>query len=415
MSLGIDGSLGTTSLGLGDVAPRIDYGFTLFEFAPDWSNPITETLEWMTSVIEAHDGTEQASALRFRPRRMLSFDVMSKGLDAQKFDALVYGSNNVEFAVPLWFQESRLSEPTDGSPQVIFDVNGLGFGPGSSIVLWESPLKYEFSRIVTIDAGIITLAENTFYEWPAGSKVYPIGLGRLSIPQSIGYFTSRVSKSTVTFEMTPQNNTVLNLPSEDATELYQGLEVFDQANNWQNQVSVEVQNNYMPIDSGVGLFDRYYPNKHSRIVTPHRWWLKTRQKQSDFRAFLQRRKGQLTAFWYVRQMDDISLLESATSGDSQLIVAGTHHAFYGAMNRGRDNIAIKLSSGENLYLQLSAISVVSGNTVLELTAPLTQDIALNDVVKFSFMSKCKLAADRVTIPWITENFCNPETFFRQVI
>lgn len=415
MSLGIDGSLGTTSLGLGDVASRIDYGFTLFEFVPDWSNPIAETLEWLTSVIESHDGTEQTSALRFRPRRMLSFDVVLKGQSAQKFDALVYGGNDIEFAIPLWFQESHLLESTDGSPQVTFNLEGLGYGPGSNIIFWESPLKYEFSRIVTIDAGIVTLAENTFYDWPAGSKIYPIGLGRLSIPQSIGYLTSRVSRSTVTFEMTPQSNTVLNLPSEDAMETYQGLEVFDQVNNWQSQLAVEVQNNYMSIDSGLGLFDRYYPNKHSRVVTPHRWWLKTRQAQSDFRAFLQRRKGQLTPFWYVRQVDDISLLESAFTGDSQLVITGTHHAFYGAVGKGRDNIAVKLKTGNNLYLQLSAISVVSGNTVLELTSPLATDILVSDVVKFSFMSKCKMAADRVTIPWVTENFCNPETFFRQVI
>jgi hypothetical protein len=327
----------------------------------------------------------------------------------------MYGASDRDYAMPIWTDIAKLEQPTNGGNKLYFDTSNTGYGVGTTIVLWQSKDKYEFNRILKITGNEVEVVDTTLLNWSKGSIVMPVVMGKVDIPQKVSYFTDSILEANLTFSFNAHANVELNLPDVNATLTHQGLEVFDQSTNWIDGVEVEITNEYMPLDAGVGVTDRYYNLKHSRVITPHKFWLDTKAKQRAFRAFLQRLKGQLNAFWYVRQITDGTLINSPTIGSDTLILKGAHYGFFVGFNKGRDCLAVSLWNGTKLYLTVSSVEVISGDTVISLSAPLAQAFTPADVKKLGWMVKSKLAADRVTIPWESHAFCNPEVFFRQVI
>ena len=51
----------------------------LWQVEPDWTNGITETLEWKTDILQSYSGAEQRIARRLSPRRTFEFTILING------------------------------------------------------------------------------------------------------------------------------------------------------------------------------------------------------------------------------------------------------------------------------------------------------------------------------------------------
>ena len=415
MSLGIDGSLGTTSLGLGDVGSRTEYGFLLFDYEPNSKDDyILEILNWRTDVIEAHKGNEQRRGLRAIPRRTFTYTHNAIGQRANTLEALIYGSSNQVFALPVWTDAATLTQAANTTTDIYTDFSNRGFFAGGYVVIYESPTKFEFARVASFDNGFFSITEETFYNWPAGAKVYPIVFAHVDTPSTVTWFTSNALSADLSLSLSPTDAS-FNLPVANPATTYLDIEVLELRPNWLGDMSNVITTDHMEIDAGVGLFDKYFGKSHSRFVRGFKWFLNGRQNIGEFRKFLQRRKGQLNPFWLARTYDDLTFVDNVQSTDFELTFDGTAHAFYVGMNKGRNHISIYLRNGTKVYAQIETANILSGNMVLVLTAPIGVSFSIDDVVQVSFLTLSRLAADQVTIPWWTNEFADPETYFKSLI
>lgn len=66
----------------------------VWTISPDWSDGITETLEWLTGLLASPIGAEQRFGLRLTPRR--SFEMTFKPVDWRSFARAYNGPGQVD-------------------------------------------------------------------------------------------------------------------------------------------------------------------------------------------------------------------------------------------------------------------------------------------------------------------------------
>ena len=146
----------------------------MLPFSPNWESPVTERLEWLTDLIEAYDGTEEATPLRTQPRRSFEYEVLVQAEEAANLDALLWRYQAEKYVVPIWtdpqFLEAALPAGTGTItvPTVDYDFSAPGWA-----VLWTSTTEYELVEVSGTDASSLTLNGTVQNDWPAGTRIYP--------------------------------------------------------------------------------------------------------------------------------------------------------------------------------------------------------------------------------------------------
>lgn len=403
MSLGLY-SLGYPSLGLMYGAPRTNYGFLLFDYAPNTRGFMREVFTWKTDILEAQDGTEQRRAMRSLPRRRFEYALTLTGQDAADFESLAYGSPQFKYATPVWTDGAHLTTAAAiDSDFLMLDPANLGFVASGYILIYQDKTKYEFAKLANVLSDRLILTETTFYAWPQGALVYPIVFTQLDMPFNSAWFDQHTFDTEIALDVIALDS-YNNLPVASAPVTYNGLEVLEARTNWVQTPTVDVVTDYRSIDSGVGIFNRVSFKRQPNVTRNFKWHLDGRAAIQAFRAFINRRMGRLKPFYLARGLDDFVLAAPIADDAVDIVVKGQHYPFYVGANKGREHIAITLLDGTKIYKEVTAASVSSGNTVLTINAAIGFDVAPEDVLQIAWLVKSRLAADQVTIEWWKPDF-----------
>lgn len=408
MSLGLY-SLAYPSLGLMYGAPRTNYGFLLFNYPPNTRAFMREVFTWKTDILEAQDGTEQRRAMRSLPRRSFEYGLTLTGQDALNFESLAYGSPQFSYATPVWTDSANLTAAAAiDSDTLMLNPANLGFWSSGYVLIYQDESKYEFARLANVLSDRLILTETTFYEWPAGSLVYPIVFMRLGMPINTTWFDHKTLQTDIVLEQIALDS-FSNLPTTAAPVTYNGLEVLEARPNWVGEQSYDAMTDYRAIDSGVGVFARVSFKRQPMVTRNFKWHLDGRDAIQAFRAFIARRMGRLKPFYLARTLDDFVLAAPIADDAVDIVMKGQHYPFYVGANKGRAHIAITLLDGTKIYKQVTGASVSSGNTILTINAAIGFDVAPEDVLQIAWLIKSRLVADQVTIEWWKPDFAEADT------
>lgn len=385
-----------------------------FPFPPNWSSPFTEFLEWKTDVIRSRDGTEQRRGLRETPRRGFDYSIMLKDQDPTRLEALLWGQYESDFYLPVWSDGRRTTAvSTSGTTSIEVSTVDRSFSPGHFAILYKNSTTFEVVQIDSMDVDEITTVDPLVDTWPQGTRVYPVVLGRLPQQTPTQRYTSTVLVAKMTFSTSPEE-TYDFLPDEAAPATYDGLEVLTVPPNWKAPINNDFTRRLLVADSGVGPVKHFDTGETVRILRPFEWFLKSHAQVYDFRAFIRRRHGQLHAFWTPSWHGDFRVSGTSAAVDAELTVAGTEFATHVGLDTSRDRIRVVLNDGTIFYRQITDVDIVSNDTVLTLNDDFGVEVSPSNVRAVNLMLKCRLAGDRVEIPWLTDGVTTPQLTFMTV-
>ncbi len=386
----------------------------LFPFRPNWQNRVSETLEWKTDVLRAFDGDEQRRSLRVLPRRGLEYDFMVRGENARLFENLMWSWQHRLFAVPLWMYKANLTSPASiGDSTLYLDTTDRGFAVDGLVCIYRSTTQFEVAAADTVSSNQITLKYPLSNGWVAGDRVYPVLVGKP--PSSIP--TQRHTDDLLTGKASFISSADINdpfLPDTAAPVTYDGKEVVTYKPNWKSGIDNTWMHEFAPLDSGVGAMRWMETETSGRIQRPYGLLLKNKSEVAAFRAFLGRLRGQAKACWIPSWHDDFDVTALTASGGSTLTVGGQKFAEYVGVNTDRDRLAVKLVDGTVFYRKITGISYVGNDTVFQLDAAFTQDVGPNTVSQVYLLLHCRLAGDKVEIPWRTDSVADPQLVFTTI-
>lgn len=150
----------------------------------EWSNQPTTERVWETEVSEVLPGTEYRQAMRAAARRKLTFSFTAQSLEERsRFDARWDAAAKSGLAcAPFFGRSCVLSADADaGDSELTIELPGAwAWQPGDYIALVQSDTVFDIIQVSDVDGGVLTLADELQYPWPAGTLVRPVIFGKFS-------------------------------------------------------------------------------------------------------------------------------------------------------------------------------------------------------------------------------------------
>jgi len=376
----------------------LDDELPLWTIRPNWGDGIRERLSWLTDVLKSSYGTEQTRALRVSPRR--EFEIQFNPIDEVRsyFELFLHRLGSVEFMLPLFHDQGKLSAAVAGGATVIpvdttyreFTIGGL------ALLLGDDPWTYDKLTVVDIDDGSITVeGGNVTRAWTKGATIYPLRRSRFEQESALAALTNRVGASRILFQLNQAND----LPDEgDWDLLYNTYPVLQDRPNWREERRFTMQRNSLLVDNETGL--RYLGDDSGRAFTfdTHNRMIRGRAAHWAFRQFLYRLRGQQNPIWVPTFNADLRLVRPAASPDARLDVKKIGYAYTGGAVSGRRHVLLAGSIIREINGTAAALSATEER--LTLSAAVGTDLPAGTIG--SFMEPCRLASDDVEILHYTD-------------
>lgn len=383
----------------------------LWPFAPNWQSTVNESLEWLTQIYTAHNGSEQRYQLRSKPRRRLEYDLWVRNEEAQRFDNMIWGWQNRAFAVPLWQYKCKLTaEALPGASSLSLNTSSAGFTVGQTAVLLRSPDYYEVVEIDSVTSNSLGLSRPLQLSWSAGDLVYPVMIGNFESNVPVTRLTSDKLTSRVLFLGDPQQTEAF-IPVGGATNTYNGKEIIVVQPDWSGGIDNSSTYESALVDSSTGMLSRSTTHDTPMQLKRFRWLLKNRAAVESFRAFLGRLKGRNRAVYIPSWHEDLTLISDIGVSDVSITVRDVQFFNLVGSDPARGHLMIRDRSGNKFFRPMENIGKSGDDLSINIGTSLGQAVSVAQCKSISLVVLYRLASDRVTIQWHTNEVATVEADF----
>lgn len=369
----------------------------LWQFPPNWLEPVTESLEWSTDVLRHEDGSEQRLALRGAPRVEYGFSVDVHGAARRLLENRLHDAGGSEWVLPIFPDGQPLTVDADAGDTTVgattdmrdFEVDGL------AVLMSEDGTSAEAFEVDSFDGSSVTFKAALAADWPAGSWLYPARLARLANPPALTRRNRDVVTGSVVFRLSA--GVARTYSAESPT--YQGEPVLTAQINGRDGLTVAYARQLEVLDTLTGIprvTDR------SAIAEPSLgclWTAFGRDEVDALRKFLYARQGRARGIWVPTFAEDMIVVapigSSATTIDVQACGLVDN-----AGDTTRRDLRLRTTAGTVYHRRVTNIATVSATVErLTISSALGAAVAVADVDVCSWMAYSRLADDRVDIEW----------------
>jgi hypothetical protein len=353
---------------------------------PYWfSSSSTETLSWLTDIIETRSGKEQRVRLRAAPRQQFSINAYAGVNEINRIENFLYGRRADKWGVPVWSEARQVSSPVSlGVNFIQVDTSNADFRVGENAMIWKSDRNFDVFKVDTFTSTQINIARGINDDYPVGIVV-PVRFARMtSDPKRRGNgHSGNVSAS---FEVIVNKELTTINPVQ-----YLGEDV-DVGNTPLLPYSDSYQQKIIVHDYGTGTPSFFSPWDKPKINREYKLLLEGAEEIWIFRRWLHRRAGKAFPFYMPTYENNIRLIQESGSITSPLVAKDDQHHQLGIK---RTHLAINTKSGWLFRSIIGQGLNAQGNNEIALNLPLNVD--RKDIISISYMGLKRLSTDRVEI------------------
>jgi hypothetical protein len=363
--------------------------------APNWLDPVRETLFWLTDVQRTESGLEQRVALREGPRQAWSFTFDCDGPLRRTLESEIYAWGSRVWVLPIWPDVVELSAAlTAGATSIPLSTATRDYHAGGlGLLLSPDGLSYESFEVDAVGPSALTLARPLLNNWPIGTACYPARQARLTEAQGLGRLTSSYVTASASFETVEQI-----LRTFDAEPLYRDLPVLEHAPNWRDAPQLSFRRQLSTLDSQTAALlvqDRSGLAEPAQTVL---WSTFDREEQDQLRQFLYARAGRWRGIWVPTFAADLKLAATVGAAEVNIDVERIGLVQFVGADVGRRDIRIELTNGAVHYRRVSGFAAVDAQTErMTMNTAIGVEITPESVAMISWMMFARLDDDVVEI------------------
>ncbi len=386
-------------------------GTRLVLFSPpiDWGQPWHETLAWLTDVVTADDDREQRIMLRTKPRRTLTYTVVT--LDEREsalLDNLLWGYQPQPFGVPIWPDAVWLAAPVAVDDITIHldptqGTTGREFHTDGTAVLYRDAFTWEAVTIDAVGATSLTLAQGAKNAWGKGeTKVIPITIGTTTPHVERTRPSVAATDMEVSFVCDVLTDAPLVAATGYAPAQFRGLDVLATMPNRVAPPKHTLTRTMILQDSTTGVFSYLAPTPAPVASRDFAWLLEGKPAIQAFKGFLAARQGRLTCCWVPTWARDVQLVKPALATDNTLMAqdAGYARLVFGTSSARQFLGVVAGDERVTPLVVANAVSNGDGTETLTLAAPLGQPVD-SETSMLAWLTVARLASDDVELVWHT--------------
>jgi len=385
----------------------------VFGYAPDWSEPVRERLAWLTDVLPSLAGTEQRVGLRGVPRRSIEYAITTRDrTESIRLETMLLGWQSRLWAVPVWTDPQTLASTLpSGSLSISCATTGYEFSSAGLLLLWAGPHDYEALGIASVGSGVLNLAAATLKDWPAGTRIYPVRLGRMPDRQKFRRETGHHLTGTLSFDFIDHPG----VAAADSGDTFLGYRVYAGRTNWAEPVDVEALRTLEIIDYDTGTPWVDDLSGLASLLKSWHWTIGTRSEVVALRAWLHARSGRLVPFWSATQGDDMEIVAPIGASDSSITIRNIGYSRFIDCRIDRRHLVIETVAGARYYRTITGSSEVDSETeTLAIDSALGVLLQVSDMRSVRFLQLSRLDSDDVEIEWHSTQIAECSTMLRSL-
>ena len=377
----------------------------------DWTQPVEESLAWLTDLQRAKSGPTDRIPLRAAPRRSWEFSLVEGKRERRIIENLIYDWSARIWALPVWPDVSLVPGPlASGADRVAVATAGRDFNVGSLAMLWADVQRYELFQVAEIADDEVVFARPTTQDWPRGTRLYPCRTARLAEAPAIRRRSNQVITARVRFDA----DEPCDWPAIAPVVTYLGIPVFEQRSDESDDPSATYARDLVRIDGDVGLIE---VDDFSGLVMgrqSHAWKLFGRSERAAHRSLLYWLQGRAQNVWLPTWTDDVEVLEPLGETSEVLVVAWAGISRSLRQQPGRRHLRIELTTGQVFYREVQNSAEIDGDREqLLLDASLGMSVATHQVRLICWMALVLQESDRIEISHVNdiEGYAQARTTF----
>ena len=361
----------------------------IWTFAHNWQTGLRERLGWLTNVISSQTGVEQRRALRVGARRHFEVSGLLEGRDRRLFDMAVFDWGSRLWSLPMYhdvqwigpLQAEDLEIPCETENRELV-VDGLVLLQG------ENAKHHEVVTVREIHPDRIVARQPLEYDWPAGTKLYPMKTAQLVEPPEVPRRNdNQVAFNAEFYLVEPyQDDRTINLPT------YRGWPVLERQPQESGDLTSSFHRLRQFLDNQVGKPLSIDTAERAFPVMQQLWWMYGLQERSDFRGLLNLLNGRQKALWVPTWSSDVIIVSSVNIGLDTVDIEHMNYSRHGLLQAGRRDIRVALRDGQVFYARVVGAAEVDDETErLQFESGLPAAFDPEDVYLVSWMvlSRCE--------------------------
>lgn len=385
-------------------------------FQHNWTDKITERLEWYNGASRSLNGVEQVLVLRDKPRRTLDYNFLlaSTQTNAYRlralFRGLLFGWQNRVYLVPIWTDATRLTSNAAAGQDVInVSTTAFDYDVGAYIMLWQDEEHYEVVEIAAVSSGSVQVTVNLLHDWPAKrTVVMPARLGYVSQNLNGNRHTPDIESVPVSFELLPQHVSVNRLIAATPVT-YRSLPVLMQTNDYAPAHSFGISSDSTRTDNNTGIFTLERSSKTPDSDSTYAFLFANHLQIANYYSWLDDRKGRAGVFWQPTWAHDMVVLSDIGSSATALVIdsIGYSSLYYvdGAPAFNRRDIMIRLKNGTYYFRRITGVTLdtVTNQETVGISSALGTAVSVSSIDRVCFLVPSALKGDAVEITWESGN------------
>lgn len=154
--------------------------------APDWRQPVEWSRSWDTRIESAVTGSESRVGMRLKPRQRIRFRLVPQDLTERRWlaDRLRAAAKAGRAIVPHWGRGLEVAANASGK-KLSVTADGFQSQPGDVLFIHRPDLEgfnlFDLAVVVFHENKTIHLADPLSRAYPAGARVYPTILGKVTL------------------------------------------------------------------------------------------------------------------------------------------------------------------------------------------------------------------------------------------
>ena len=379
-------------------------------FAPAWTAPLVQMIEFKTSVTSSLSNREQRQAERLEPRIRLSYPYMAfVGGIAVSETALrefLRTKAHLQASGPVWtdFVRTTAFIPL-GTDIIDIDTLPSWITATSTIAVYDpstnTPILATIAA-VNVGAGQITVTGGMAFDIPDGAKIYRFESMWFDPSNTVNFQTNKVSSAEITFLLDPANLTYDSPPV--APKTLAGREVFDTKEDWAGPPAITFERVGRSLDYGIGVFERKSDADYTGEVTSLSFLGKTKAETVLLRDVFMRARGRQGEFWRPVFTSDLSVKALPAVGATTLVIEGSAvgSAYIDSvMHRGVRFTKVDGTTEDYTVIAVS-FNDLTDETYFELGEPWRSVGGIGNIARTNWLYVSRFASDTLTVEWITD-------------